>query len=164
MRKIILFLISLLTWSCLDWPLTLLQLVIGVLASVVVVYIVGDLCLEHPEAWKQPKRYFYYFFSYLPVVVWEMTKANIDAAGRILHPGVPLRPGIVKVKTTLKNDLALTALANSISYMPGALVVDIDQHNGFLYVHWNDVKATDVQTATKIIVERFETILLKVFF
>ena len=164
MKKIILFIISLLTWACLDWPLNPLQFVIGVLASVVVVYVVGDLCLEHPESWKQPKRYFYYFSSYLPIVVWEMTKANIDAAWRILQPGPPLRPGIVKVKTTLKNSLALTALANSISYMPGLLVVDIDQDNGFLYVHWNDVKATDVQTATKIIVERLEKILSKVFF
>ena len=164
MKKTILFIISLLTWACLDWPLNPLQLVIGAAASVVVVYVVGDFCLQDPEAWRQPKRYFYYFSLYLPAVIWEMTKANIDAAGRILHPGCPLRPGIVKVKTTLKNDLALTALANSISYMPGLLVVDIDKHNGFLYVHWNDVKAIDIQTATKIIVERFEKILLKVFF
>ena len=164
MKKTILFIISLLTWACLDWPLNPLQLVIGAAASVVVVYVVGDFCLQDPEAWRQPKRYFYYFSLYLPAVVWEMTKANIDAALRILHPALPLRPGIVKVKTTLKNDLALTALANSISYMPGLLVVDIDKHNGFLYVHWNDVKATDIQTTTKIIVEPFEKILSKVFY
>jgi len=164
MKKIVLFLISLLTWVCLDWPLTLLSFGIGVLASMAVIYVVGDLCLEHPEVWKQPKRYFYYFSLYLPAVVWEMTKANIDAAVRILHPGLPLRPGIVKVKTTLKNAIALTALANSISYMPGLLVVDIDQDNGFLYVHWNNVKATDIETATQIIVGRFERILLKVFY
>ena len=164
MKKAVLFIISLLTWVCLDWPLNQLHLVIGAIASIVVVYVVGDLCLKHPEVWSQPKRYFYYFSLYLPAVVWGMARANIDAARRILHPGCPLRPGIVKVKTTLKNDVALTALANSISYMPGALVVDIDKHNGFLYVHWNDVKATDIETATKIIVERFEKILLKVFF
>jgi multicomponent Na+:H+ antiporter subunit E len=164
MKKIILFIISLLTWACLDWPLNPFHFVIGAIASIVVVYVVGDLCLAHPEVWKQPKRYFYYFYLYLPAVVWEMTKANIDAAWRILHPGLPLLPGIVKVKTTLKNDIALTALANSISYMPGALVVDIDQHNGFLYVHWNNVRATDVQTTTKILVKRFEKILSKVFY
>jgi multicomponent Na+:H+ antiporter subunit E len=164
MKKVALFIISLLTWTCLDWPLSLVHFVIGIAASVVVVFVVGDLCLEHPEVWRQPKRYFYYFTLYLPAVVWEMTKANIDAARHILHPGLAFRPGIVKVKTTLKNEVALTALANSISYMPGALVVDIDQHNGFLFVHWNDVKSTDVQTTTKIIVERFEKILLKVFY
>jgi len=164
MKKAVLFIISLLTWACLDWPLTPWSLVMGALASAVVVYVVGDLCLENPEVWKQPKRYFYYFSLYLPAVVWEMTKANIDAAGHILHPRLSLRPGIVKVKTTLKNDIALTALANSISYMPGLIVVDIDKDEGFLYVHWNDVKATDSETATKIIVERFEKILLKVFF
>ncbi len=102
MKKIILFIISLLTWACLDWPLTLLQLVIGVLASVVVVYVVGDLCLEHPEVWKQPKRYFYYFSLYLPAVVWEMTKANIDAAGRILHPGRSFAAGDRKSQNDFK--------------------------------------------------------------
>jgi len=164
MKKVILFSISLLTWACLDWPLDLWHLAIGLAASVLVVYVVGDLCLENPNVWKEPQRYFYYFSLYLPAVVWEMTKATMDAAWRILHPGCPLRPGIVKVKTTLKNDIALTALANSISYMPGALVVDIDKDNGFLYVHWNDVRATDIETTTKIIVERFEKILSKVFF
>ena len=115
MKKIVLFLISLLTWACLDWPLNQWHLAIGAVASIVVVYVVGDLCLENPEVWQQPKRYFYYFSLYLPAVVWEMTKASIDTAWHILHPWRPLRPGIVKVKTTLKNDIALTALANSIS-------------------------------------------------
>ena len=93
-----------------------------------------------------------------------MAKATIDAAWRILHPRRPLQPGIVKVKTTLKNDVALTALANSISYMPGAMVVDIDKDNGFLYIHWNDVTATDIQTTTKVLVEKFENIVSKVFY
>ena len=91
MKKIILFFISLSTWACLDWPLNPLHFVIGIAASAVVVYVVGDLCLEHPEVWMQPKRYFYYFTAYLPAVFWAMTKANIDAAWRILQ-GRPLRP------------------------------------------------------------------------
>lgn len=164
MKRIILFLISLLTWVFLDWPVEPLYLVVGALASVFVVFVLGDLCLEHPEVWRQPRRYFYYLSLYLPAVFWEMTKANIDAARYILHPVSPMRPGIVKVKTGLTNEIALTALANSISYMPGALVMDIDQNKGFLYVHWNNVQAADTEGATKILVERFEKILMKVFF
>ncbi|MBF0511003.1 MAG: Na+/H+ antiporter subunit E [Candidatus Omnitrophica bacterium] len=164
MRKLILFIISLLTWIFLDWPLLPLNFLIGVAASIFVVYVVGDLCLKTPGVWSQPQRYFYYIFLYLPTVVWEMTKANIDAAIHILHPDPAFKPGIVKVKTILKNEIALTALANSISYMPGMIVVDIDPENGFLYVHWNDVKHQEMTSATKVIVEKFEKILLKIFY
>jgi multicomponent Na+:H+ antiporter subunit E len=69
----------------------------------------------------------------------------------------------VKVKTTLKSDTALTFLANSITLTPGTLTVDIDKDCGVLYVHWIDVKAKDVEAATKIIVERFEKILKRIF-
>jgi len=41
--------------------------------------------------------------------------------------------------------------------------VDIDKENGILYVHWINVKTKDVESATKIIVERFEKILKKIF-
>ncbi|MGD0089139.1 MAG: hypothetical protein ABSE73_04405 [Planctomycetota bacterium] len=43
-------------------------------------------------------------------------------------------------------------------------IFDIDPDNGFLYVHWNDVKATDIETATKMIVGNFEKILSKIFY
>ena len=80
-----------------------------------------------------------------------------------MHPQLPINPGIVKVKTRLKSDTALTFLANSITLTPGTLTVDIDRDNGVLYIHWLNVKAKDVETATKIIVERFERILSKIF-
>jgi len=80
-----------------------------------------------------------------------------------LHPRLPINPGIVKVKTKLTTDTALTFLANSITLTPGTMSVDIDKDNGILYIHWIDVKTKDVESATKIIVERFEKILKKIF-
>ena len=90
-------------------------------------------------------------------------KANIDVAWRVIHPDIPIKPGIVKLKTTLKSETGLTFLANSITLTPGTLSVDIDQKNGFLYVHWIDVKDKDTEAATRIIVERFEKILRRIF-
>ena len=65
----------------------------------------------------------------------------------------------------MKTDTALTFLANSITLTPGTLSVDIDRGNGILilYVHWIDVKAKDIESATSIVVERFEKILKRVF-
>lgn len=76
---------------------------------------------------------------------------------------MPINPGIVKVKTTLRSDTGLTFLANSITLTPGTLSVDVDQENGFLYVHWINVKDKDIDRATSLIVHRFERILKRIF-
>lgn len=104
-----------------------------------------------------------WFFYYIAVFIWECIKANIDGVYRVGHPDLPIRPGIVKVKTTLTSDIGLTFLANSLTLTPGTMTVDIDRENGFLYVHWIDVKSEDVVKATDLIVRKFETILKKVF-
>jgi multicomponent Na+:H+ antiporter subunit E len=84
-------------------------------------------------------------------------------AYRVSHPDLPINPGIVKVKTTLKSDTGLTFLANSITLTPGTMSVDIDQENGFMYIHWIDVKDKDIQKATEIIVKIFEDVLRRIF-
>ena len=81
----------------------------------------------------------------------------------MLHPRLPINPGIVKIKTSLKSDTALTFLANSITLTPGTMSVDIDTERGVLYVHWINVRAEDIESATKLIAERFEKILRKIF-
>jgi multicomponent Na+:H+ antiporter subunit E len=100
---------------------------------------------------------------YLPIFIWECIKANFDVAYRVGHPDLPINPGIVKVKTSLKSDTGLTFLANSITLTPGTLSVDVDQEEGFLYVHWIDVKDKDIEKATKLIIGRFEPILKRIF-
>jgi multicomponent Na+:H+ antiporter subunit E len=82
-------------------------------------------------------------------------------AYRVLHPDVPIRPGIVKVSTTLETRLARTFLANSITLTPGTLTVDIDGQD--LYVHWIYVHTDDPEEQTRQIVRRFEGFLKKVF-
>jgi multicomponent Na+:H+ antiporter subunit E len=76
---------------------------------------------------------------------------------------MPIRPGIVKVKTSLKSTEARTALANSITLTPGTFTVDLDDEEGALYVHWLAVKAEDEEEATREIVSRFEPLLARIF-
>ena len=161
--RIVLFIIAFFVWGLLNWVPDWQHLVIGVFVALFVAFIIGDLFIQRPHVLKHPKRYWYFMFYYLPVFLWEIFKANIDVAYRVLHPKLPINPGIVKVKTSLKSDTALTFLANSITLTPGTLTVDIDDKKGVLYVHWIDVKSKDVDEATRIIVERFEKILKEIF-
>ena len=89
-----------------------------------------------------------------------MIKANFDVAYRVLHPEMPINPGIVKVKTTLKTETGKTFLANSITLTPETRTVDIVDDN--LYVHWINVSTLDPEEQTKIIVARFEKFLRRI--
>ncbi|MFH2145602.1 MAG: Na+/H+ antiporter subunit E [Candidatus Omnitrophota bacterium] len=162
-RRIILFLVSLLIWCLLVWVPDVPRLLLGILISIFVAVLTADLFVIRPQRIKHPLRYWYFVFYYLPVFIWECIKANIDVAYRVLHPRLPIKPGIVKVKTSLKSDTGLTFLANSITLTPGTLTVDIDAERGILYVHWINVKEKDTDRATELIVKRFENILKKIF-
>jgi len=161
--RIVLFFIALLAWFMLTWPPDIQHIIIGIAVSAFVSFITGDLFIRRPHMLKHPLRYWYFFAHYVPIFLWQCLKANIDVAYRVLHPKLPINPGIVKVKTDLKTDTALTFLANSITLTPGTMSVDIDKDNGVLYIHWIDVKASDTKGATEIIVKRFEEILKKIF-
>ncbi|MBN1522637.1 MAG: Na+/H+ antiporter subunit E [Candidatus Aureabacteria bacterium] len=161
--RIVLFIFAYVVWSLLTWVPDWQHIVIGIPVAMLVAFLTGDLFIARPHTLKHPMRYWYFIFHYIPVFLWECFKANIDVAYRVIHPGLPINPGIIKVKTQLETDTALTFLANSITLTPGTMSVDIDREKGVLYIHWIDVKTKDVEEATRIIVRRFEKILKKVF-
>ena len=160
--RVILFIFGFLVWMGLSWPPDIQHALIGVIVAVFIAYMTGDMFVTRPHVFKHPQRYFWFLY-YIPVFLWECFKANIDVAYRVIHPLVPIKPGIVKVKTKLKTDTALTFLANSITLTPGTLTVDIDKEKGTLYIHWIDVTNQDIDKATEIIVKKFERILERIF-
>jgi len=102
-----------------------------------------------------------FLFIYLVVLGAEIAKANLDVAYRVIHPKMPITPGIVVIKTGLKSDIAKMALANSITLTPGTFTLDIIGDN--LLIHWINVKAEEVEDATEAIGERFEKYLKVIF-
>jgi len=160
--KLILFVAALIIWLLLNWPVNPESLFIGTLVGLFISLVTSDVFMNQPKSLSNLGRYFWFLY-YVPVFAWECFKANIDGAYRVIHPDLPINPGIVRVKTTLKSDTALTFLANSLTLKPGTMTVDIDRENGFLYVHWVSVKSEDIDTATELIVRKFERILKRIF-
>ena len=161
--RIILFILAFLAWCFLNWMPDWQHLLTGLFVAALVAFMVGDLFIAKPQKLKHPHRWFYFIFWYIPVFLWECLKANLDVAYRVLHPKLPINPGIVKVKTSLTTDTGLTFLADSITLTPGTMSVDIDKDKGVLYIHWINVKDTNIEGATEIIVKKFEKILIKIF-
>jgi len=98
---------------------------------------------------------------YMIVLFWEIMKANLDVAYRVIHPKMPIKPGIVVIKTSLKSDIAKMILANSITLTPGTFTLDVIGDN--LLIHWINVKAEDIDEATNMIGQRFEKYLRVMF-
>ncbi len=160
-RKIFLTLVVFLIWLMLA-GLEAYIILIGILCSILIVFIFGDINIQNEWTFKKPLRYLW-FIPYAFLFTYEVIKANLDVAYRILMPNLPIRPGIVKIKTNLKSDAALTILANSITLTPGTLSVDVDKDNGYIYVHWIYVRSVEIEETTKKISAKFEKILEKIF-
>ena len=160
--RIVLFILGYIVWALLNWAPDWQHLLIGVFVAGLAALLAGDLFPARFELLFDAKRY-YWTLYYIPVFLWECVKANLDVAYRVLHPDLPIRPGIVKIRTSLKSDIALTFLANSITLTPGTMCVDIDKDKGILYIHGISVQDETVEGATKIIASKFERIIKGIF-
>ena len=160
--RIVLFVLAYVIWSLLCWPLDGQHAIVGAIVAAFVALLTGDMFTSRPHHFIHVTRYAWFCY-YVPMFLWECLKANIDVALLVLDPRLPIHPGIVKVKTTLKSDTGLTFLANSITLTPGTFAVDIDREQGVLYIHWINVRSEDTAEATKIIVGKFEDVLKRIF-
>lgn len=159
MKYVTLFILSLIFWMALTFKTTLPNIAVGIVASILCSLIFGRFFIRNIQKLLQPKRYFW-FIIYLLVFIWECVKANFDVAYRVLHPAMPIRPGIVKVKTALKSDLAKMLLANSITMTPGTISVDIIGE--YLYIHWIYIRSEDPDIYTGMIIGTFEKYIKRI--
>jgi multicomponent Na+:H+ antiporter subunit E len=159
MRYVTLFILSLIFWLLLTFEFTMSNIIVGAVSSIICSLFFGKVFVTNVYKLLQPKRYFW-FIIYLFIFIWECMKANIDVAYRVLHPAMPIRPGIVKVKTTLKSDMAKMLLANSITMTPGTISVDIIDDN--LYIHWIYIRSEDPEVYTGIITGAFEKYIKRI--
>jgi multicomponent Na+:H+ antiporter subunit E len=102
-----------------------------------------------------------FFILYIFVLFIEIIKANFDVAYRVIHPRMPIKPGIIIIKTELKQDIAKMILANSITLTPGTFTLDIKGDE--LLIHWIYVRSEKMDESTKIIGQKFEKYLKVVF-
>jgi len=166
MRRVIYFVLGFVLWMLLTWPvvdghLDWQVVIAGLIAAAIVSLLFHDILPKEHHVFISPVRIFW-FILYIPVFFYYVMVANLDVVYRALHPQMPINPGIVKIKTRLKTESGITALANSITLTPGTLTVDLTD-DGYLYVHWINVKSTDIQQATEHIASKFEWFLEKIF-
>ncbi len=159
-RRVVLFTAIFALWLMITSPPSTQETIFGA----VVALALALLPLPGAQIWGEfsliPKRVAY-SLAYVTYFIWAVIKSNLDVAYRVLAPSLPINPGIVTVKTSLKSRMGRLALANSITLTPGTITVDIK--NDELVIHWINVSDRDVEKATSAIVTGFEKYLEVIF-
>jgi multicomponent Na+:H+ antiporter subunit E len=159
--QLILFIILEFFWIIWNNSLDLTNWLYGLLIVVPVVLLFSKGTYIFDGVKHTPKSLMYSFL-YIGVFIVALIKSNLDVIFRVLHPKLPVRPGIIRIETRLKSPMARMILANSITLTPGTFTVDIKDN--ILYIHWIEVCCeTDPQKITQELSGRFENILIKIY-
>jgi multicomponent Na+:H+ antiporter subunit E len=155
-----LFLFLMLVWLALTSTINLQEVTAGVIISLILSLVLSKSYIELGLPPLSIKRIFF-SIVYILVLLLEIVRANFDVAYRVIHPKMPIKPGIVTIKTDLKQDIAKLILANSITLTPGTFTLDI--LGDTLLIHWINVKGKNMKERTKLIASKFERYLRIIF-
>ncbi len=139
------------------------DIVTGISVALLTAALFSHLLVENTSKSLNPIRLLWliiYAFYYFTII--EM-RAHLDVAKRIVHPKMPIKPGIVRVPYNVNTEYAIVTIANSITNTPGTVVVDLSEDKKVFYVHWIDVKGIDSETAYRNISMTFEKYAKKIF-
>lgn len=145
-KSVLLFLV----WIGLTNSLDMQELGIGLVLSLGVAYFFGGDETLHLGA------IFIKYLKFTPIFIKALVQANIEVAKIVLSPKLPINPGIVKLKTTLKNDYDKLILANAITLTPGTITIDMRGED--IYIHVLNLKTTDKEILQREIIDSFEVL------
>lgn len=154
------FVVLMIFWIMLDGSLAPDVLIVGAVASALVVLLHRDGLQFLTEARFTPQAAAA-AIGYVVFFLKELVKSNLHIAAVVLDPSLPVHPGIVKVRTRLRSRTARLLLANSITLTPGTLTVEIEGE--WLWIHWVTMEAADPEEATRQIVSGFEGYLEAIY-
>ncbi len=117
-----------LLWSGLFKPL---MLAFGLASCLLAAWI--NSRMQIVDSRERPLLIFLRMIPYIPWLVWQVVKSNIDVAKRIWQKEMPISPTIMTVPASQKTALGLVIHANSITMTPGTLAIDVEP--GEIEVH-----------------------------
>ena len=127
-------------WIILSGRFEIKYLLIGAACASLVAYLTQDLAQSDEAKRGQPSKRgstviggIGRFVLYCLWLLGNIVKSNIQVAYLVLHPKLPIQPGLLRLRTKLQNRTGLIILANSITLTPGTITVDFD--DGTYSVH-----------------------------
>ena len=143
MRIIIATILIFLFWFMLSGHTETLLIVLGILSSILTVYLSQRMNIIDHESY--PFHLSARLLRYYPYLAKEIIVANIDVIKRILKPGNSISPQIITLPVPQQTDLSKVIYANSITLTPGTVTLDLSGNE--LKVHaLSEEAAADLQT------------------
>ena len=118
-------------WVALSGYFTVWLLSLGVLSVVAAVVLGRQLGVIDREGY--PLHWASRLVRYLPWLLVEIVKSNVDVVKAIARPRMAISPQLLTVKASAKSDIGRVLYANSITLTPGTITVHIDDDT--LVVH-----------------------------
>lgn len=133
--------LMLIAWFLLSGRTDLFHLVLGVISGLIVSQLSSDLLFPSFDL-KRIAPTWPRFALYIPWLLLQVIKANIHVLMLTFHPRMMtlIDPRIIKFRSKLKSELALTTFANSITLTPGTITVYTTDYGEF-EVHVLDRKS-----------------------
>lgn len=120
-------------WLLLSGQFDAFHIGAGIIFSFLVTIFSRKLILDNPPDRGGIPLEIIRFARYTVWLVYQIFISGIDVTKRALKKNMPINPGIIKCKLSLKSDVALTILANSITLTPGTMTMDIDGSDIFIH-------------------------------
>jgi multicomponent Na+:H+ antiporter subunit E len=105
------------------------ELVTGAISAGIVATALWGISLTAPLDPVRHGKQFARFALYVPYLLFEIVKANVEIAYVVLHPDLPIDPEVVEFDAAVWSALPVTTLANSITLTPGTLTVDVSRRH-----------------------------------
>jgi len=123
MRTIIAASLIFLFWFMLSGHTEALLIVLGILSTLLSVFLSKRMNIIDHESYPfhlSMRLLHYYLFLGKEIVV-----ANIDVIKRILKPGCPISPQVIRIPARKQADLSKVIYANSITLTPGTVTLEL---------------------------------------
>jgi multicomponent Na+:H+ antiporter subunit E len=127
-------------WLILSGKLEIKYLLFGLASAALVTFVTQDL-LQPEESRRHKKassavswlKAGWTLFFYFVWLFYEIVQSNLQVAYLVLHPKLPIKPGLLRFRTRLRSKAGHVLLANSITLTPGTITVDLTE--GTYLVH-----------------------------
>jgi multicomponent Na+:H+ antiporter subunit E len=167
-ERLVLFGVTFVFWLLLAWPvspvdgrLLIGDIVAGLFVAAFVALVMREIVRVNFVRFLKPVPWFW-LIAYGFVFSFYVVKGGLDVVYRVLHPAMPIKPGIIRIQSRLKTETGRTALANSITLTPGTLTMEVTD-DGVFYVHWLNVLTLEEEAAAEQILRRFEWFIQRIF-
>jgi len=120
-----LFLVSFLFYQLLAGQLYWFDLVTGVISATVVAVGLSRVTF-HSDPSGATLGSIARLVIYVPYLLVEIIRSNVQIAAVILHPRLPIEPRLTRMRTAVWGGVPVMTLANSITLTPGTLAVRVD--------------------------------------